>query len=271
MVRPGASWLGGLAQSLFATIFPSDCRLCGCFLANISPLPVCPECIGAIAPMAGNFCEICGERLPAAAIEPACALCRQSKPPYSRALAYGSYDSELRELIHLLKYDNVLPAAKILGRMLAQVVFAMQSGFSRDPVLVVPVPLHSAKMRSRGFNQSELIARQALKVASRDRFKIESHLLKRRRITKSQIGLTQNQRKENLRGAFVLAKTASVRGREILLVDDVFTTGTTAAECTRVLLRAGASKVWVATAARTLKVNIPGFESGVHPLESFAA
>jgi predicted amidophosphoribosyltransferase len=79
-------------------------------------------------------------------------------------------------------------------------------------------------------------------------------MLLRRRATQSQIGLTRHQRRENIRGAFVVAKPGEVSGREILLVDDVFTTGTTVSECARILRRSGASKVWVVTVARTLKL-----------------
>lgn len=257
---PPGTWLGGIAQSLFATIFPSDCRICGSFLTNISRLPACVECLSAMLPMQGTFCTLCGERLPGTAVSDAesalCAICHNSKPFFARAAAYGSYDAGLRELIHLLKYERVTPAAKTLGNMLAGVIADMHASLGGGPILVVPVPLHAGKRRERGFNQAELIACQAVKKSSGKRLNLNTHVLKRRRPTESQIGLSQQQRKENLRGAFQVQKTERVAGCEVLLVDDVFTTGTTASECARVLLRAGATKVWVATVARTLKMNI---------------
>jgi ComF family protein len=130
--------------------------------------------------------------------------------------------------------------------------------------MVVSVPLHARKLRQRGFNQTELIVREALKVsAEAGRLVLRSEILERRRETLSQIGLTRHQRRENIRGAFVVRKADVrkpdlVRGREILLVDDVFTTGTTVSECARVLMRAGASKIYVATVARTLKADAKG-------------
>ena len=121
--------------------------------------------------------------------------------------------------------------------------------------MLLPVPLHRKKRRQRGFNQSEMIARAALKLKpAQDRLILNADMLLRRRATQSQIGLTRHQRRENIRGAFVVAKPGEVSGREILLVDDVFTTGTTVSECARILRRSGASKVWVVTVARTLKL-----------------
>jgi len=216
-------------------------------------------------PIAGGLCSICGERLisPFAFAaegqssdsgEALCGLCRRLEPPYVKATAYGSYDSGLRELIHLLKYNQVRPAANILGRMLVEAMEDLQPLFSASEILVVPVPLHSRKLRQRGFNQSELIARAALKLkSSAVQYRLIPGLLERQRETKSQIGLSRHQRRENIRGAFVVAKPLEVKGREVLVVDDVFTTGTTVSECGRILRRAGATKVFVATVARTLK------------------
>jgi ComF family protein len=213
-------------------------------------------------PIAGGLCSICGERLEspfAFAAQTAessdlhCGLCRRLEPPYIKATAYGSYESGLRELIHLLKYNQVRPAANVLGRMLVEAIEDLEPLFAGSEILVVPVPLHARKLRQRGFNQSELIARAALKLEPSAQFQLSAGSLKRCRETKSQIGLSRHQRRENIRGAFVVAKPEEVNGREILVVDDVLTTGTTVSECARVLRRAGASKVYVATVARTLK------------------
>ena len=263
--NPWTSWASGIAAGLFATLFPSDCRLCGLPLINISRLPVCEDCLSAMRPIAGGLCSICGERVVsplAFAAEETCAesgevrcgLCRRLEPPYVKATAYGSYESGLRELIHLLKYNQVRTAASVLGRMLAEAIEDLQPLFAGEEVVVIPVPLHARKRRQRSFNQSELIARAALKLThGSQRFQLNPAVLIRQRETKSQIGLSRHQRRENMRGAFAVTKPSDVTGRDILLVDDVFTTGTTVSECARVLRRAGASKVFVATVARTLK------------------
>jgi ComF family protein len=251
----------GVAAALFATLFPSDCRLCGIPLTNISRLPVCAECLSTLHPIGGGLCSVCGERLisPYAFSSgdgvPLCGLCRRAEPPFLKAAAYGSYEGGLRELIHLLKYSGVRPAANVLGRMLAEAISHLEPVLGEDPVVVIPVPLHTTKLRQRGFNQSELIARAALKLlARRERYCLATTVLQRQRETQSQIGLSRHQRRENMRGAFAVKQADEIKDKPVLVVDDVFTTGTTAAECARVLRRAGASKVYVATVARTLKI-----------------
>jgi ComF family protein len=111
------------------------------------------------------------------------------------------------------------------------------------------VPLHHNRRRSRGFNQAELIARAAMKRLPRE-LEFASGVLIRRRETISQVGLSRDERIENMRGAFRVADAERVRGRDVILVDDVMTTGTTLSECARVLKKAGVEKVWAATAAR---------------------
>jgi ComF family protein len=207
--------------------------------------------------IASGTCAICGERLFSSHAQltdegvPRCGLCRRIEPPFVRAVAYGSYESGLRELIHLLKYASVRPATKVLGRMLGE---ELEPEFQSESVMVVPVPLHRSRIRQREFNQAETIARVALKLmAAPGRFTLCADALERRRETLSQTGLTSYQRRENVRGAFAVACPEVVKGHEVLVVDDVYTTGATVSECARVLRRAGATKVWVATVARTLK------------------
>ncbi len=210
--------------------------------------------------MAGKVCSICGERVLSSYAEcdndglRRCPVCRRIDRPFERAVAYGSYEGGLRELVHLLKYNGVRPAAGVLGRMLSESIAALEPELDEGSIPVIPVPLYKAKLRQRGFNQAELIARAALKVTACDRLQLAPDALQRTRDTHSQIGLTSHQRRENLRGAFAVARAREITGRPVLLVDDVYTTGTTASECARVLRRAGASRVWIATVARTLKL-----------------
>ena len=209
-----------------------------------------------MGPTRGKVCAICGERVftPHAEAQAVCGDCGVSAPPFVRAIAYGSYDGGLRELIHLLKYGRVRPAARVLGRMLAEAVQGFAGEFAS--AVVVPVPLHSSKLRLRGFNQAEEIARCALKSLPASKLSLGARVLNRRRATESQTGLSDHQRQQNVRGAFVVTSPEEIAGEDVLLVDDVFTTGATVTECTRVLRRAGADRVFVATVARVLKAEV---------------
>lgn len=221
--------------------------------------------MAALRPLQGSYCPVCGQasRLPASLtrvegedVDPRCLLCQRVDPPFERAVAYGSYEAGLRDLIHLLKFHQVRPAAKVLGNVLAGTIASLEKAMPVGTIAVVPVPLHKNKKAERGFNQAEMIARKALQQLARPkRFELCAGILLRRRDTGSQIGLTNHERRENLRGAFSVNDPTRILNRDILLVDDVYTTGTTASECARVLIRAGAARVWVATVARTLKLS----------------
>lgn len=242
-----------VVSSVFSVFFPSECRLCGLPLTNVSRLPVCPECLDSLEPIRVPQCVQCGERLTPAQLlvgDGRCHGCHEFEPDFDRAVAFGEYDGGLRALVHLLKYDSVLPAAAVLGELLAEAMAPLPIG-QEAPALLVPVPLHAGKRRERGFNQSELIAKYAAMELT-PRVEIAA-VLKRQRPTHSQVGLTREERIANMRDAFRVTDPARVKGRTVIVVDDVMTTGTTVSECARVLKKAGADKVWAATVARTLK------------------
>ena len=257
-------------ESLFATLFPGECRICREPLLNISRLPVCLACLQNMPAFHSAQCSICGELLVASNFagqaqgEQLCSLCQRFRPSYVRAAAYAPYEGVLRDLIHLLKYQRVRSAAKALGLKLAEVLRSIVPEASAEggvgpggEVIVVTVPLFKAKQNDRGFNQAQSVAAYAVR-ALKPQFDLvfEPEVLRRKRATVSQTGLTRHQRRENVRGAFAVNPTLRrfIAERNLILVDDVFTTGTTAEECSRVLLRAGAANVWVATIARVSKL-----------------
>lgn len=245
-----------LLRSVFSVLFPSDCRLCRTPLDNISRIPVCQDCLANIRPLRAPQCLSCGDRLTSAQLlmgDGLCVNCRESRPEFERAVSYGEYKDSLRGLIHLLKYEGVTPAQAPLGGMLAEAISELlpgsKSGCGESKLLLVAVPLHRSRRRSRGFNQAELIARAALKRLPHE-LELASAVLIRHRDTVSQVGLSREERIKNMRGAFRVGDGARVKGRHVIVVDDVMTTGTTLSECARVLKQAGAEKVWAATVAR---------------------
>ncbi len=208
-----------------------------------------------------------------------CQPCRLAPPPFERAVAYGGYTGTLRALIHALKYDGILPVAERLGGLLAEAILKLDSD-SATPLgelLVVAVPLHAEKQKQRGFNHAELLAKAAVRELRLRRpewkLTVMGGALERRKATLSQAGLSPHQRRANLRGVFFVPRPELVAGRDILLIDDIYTTGATARACSQVLRRAGAASVRVATVARPQRENAasPQFEHEELPMEQDVA
>lgn len=212
-------------------------------MAEVHPLRV-PQCV------------LCGDRLPGAQLlmgDGRCVHCRDQQPSFERALSYGEYKGALRGLVHLLKYENVTPVAAPLGRMLSATISELIPGSDGDDTpLLIPVPLHKSRRHTRGFNQAELIARATAKHFA-GKVEIALGALVRHRETISQVGLSREERIENMRDAFRVVDRKRIAGRRIVLVDDVMTTGTTLSECARALKEAGAERVWAATVARAFQ------------------
>lgn len=210
----------------------------------------------------GPLCSCCGDSLD----EPfapgglqICRACRIAPPPFNRAVAFGTYDGRMRQAIHALKYERIHPAARRLGAMLAAAIQQLASDVPVD-YLVVPVPLHAMKHKQRGFNQARVLADAAITALHKSHpdwhLTLAPATLMRLRSTKSQAGLTPRQRRQNVRGAFKVSDPELVRGRYILLIDDILTTGATARAAAASLLRAKAASVSVATLARARRINL---------------
>jgi ComF family protein len=182
-----------------------------------------------------------------------CSPCRMTPPEFERAVAYAVYQDALREMVHLLKYERVSGVARPLGQMLARAIEMIEAEAGKD-LLVVAVPLFPSKERERGYNQAVLISDAALlelkECRPEWRLQATHGVIRRVKDTRSQFELTPKGRRRNLQGAFAVADGSALKGRQVLLVDDIYTTGATARACSRVLRRAGASKVWVATVSR---------------------
>lgn len=247
-------------------VWPSDCRLCGGPMISVSRAGVCDACVARVGAQdqleqLGVLCTRCGDalgmesaRFAAAMGTTECTMCRLAPPDFARAVAYAEYDGEMRELLHLLKFNGVRQVAcHLLGDCLAKAVLKLEDQAARE-LVVIAVPLFVARHRSRGFNQATLLAESAIKHLRKQRrgwkLELNERSLARVKDTRALFTMQPQERRRNLRGAFRVVDTEAVRGREVLLVDDIMTTGATARECARVLLRAGAAKVWVATVAK---------------------
>ena len=235
-----------ISGRLFSLIFPDQCRICSQPLQDVSRIPVCPSCLAKPKPLdAEYFCVQC--RAPFRSVFPLddegrCALCRRGLRGFDAAYSFGFYEDELRELIHLFKYGRVQTLAKPLGGLLAS---ALPRERSFD--VIVPMPLYWRKRWQRGFNQAALLARA---ISRRTNVPV-INALRRVKDTAAQAGLTNAKRRLNVSGAFRAKTTTVLSGKKVLLIDDVMTTGATAASCARALKAAGASQVTLLTLART--------------------
>lgn len=230
-------------------IFPPRCAACDGLLERHGPLPFCPACRESIHPIRSPLCPRCGAPFPVPEGEDhLCGDCIAAEPPYAVARSVGRYEATLLTALHRFKYHRRYGLGKTLGALMADYAAAAWDMAAFD--LVVPVPLHIRKLRQRGFNQSLLLARR---VAGRFGIPLDFSALRREIATPPQVGLGREERLANVRGAFCVRYPERIAGRRILLVDDVFTTGGTLAECTRVLLRAEAQAVAVLTLARAVQ------------------
>ena len=276
-------------DDLVTTFFPADCKACGGPLLRAGSSPLCDSCLDSLRAQTAALCVRCGEALDIDAPRLAaqfgsdslrCAPCRLAPPEFERAAAWGLYEDQMRELIHLLKYEGMRSAAEPLGRLLAGTIETLaeetqSSGeaMSRDLVMIA-VPLFPSKLRQRGYNQSVLLAEVALRDLMRNKagwnLQAAHNAMQRTRDTDSQFELTPSGRRRNLRGAFDVIDPAAITGRDVLLVDDIYTTGATARECARVLRRAGAERVWVATVSRAQREMVTTWDSHDHAAQTAA-
>jgi ComF family protein len=176
-----------------------------------------------------------------------CGTCIRQTPPYNCARSFGYYSGELSGLIQGLKFHNRRNLVEFLVSLLADAFF--ETWVRDDFDLIVPVPLHKKRKRRRGYNQSALLAQSlALRLAIP-----QTRALERIRATPPQVGLSDSQRIKNVRNAFRAENPQQLKEKRILLIDDVMTTGATAASATKALLDGGAAKVSVLTVARADK------------------
>lgn len=225
-------------------LFPSLCLGC----SDESGI-LCPPCLeGLIQKAALPACFWCGLLVPQRKRTPpgrTCSSCRRKSQIYAFLSPLNYQDELARRLIHSLKYGRQRDVGRLLGEILAEYSKFWGVKFGSSSA-VVALPLHPARERTRGFNQSLIIASS---LSERLNVRLEDGALKRIQKTKTQTGLGWEERKKNVLGSFAVITPEAVKGRTIVLVDDVKTTGATLEEAAQVLKKAGAKGVWAVTAA----------------------
>lgn len=247
-----------LADSLFSVIFPTSCSICSGEVASARGLGVCRDCWSKVASWEGTCCERCGlpiisERA-ADSAQTLCGACRADDRSFNLARIFGIYRGNLRLLILQLKFRRRERLGKRLGALLAHPWGKLDSFVEDESALIVPVPLFQSRERERGFNQAHRLAdglrHRVAKSPGGRKLRVEAGVLIRTRPTLPQTGLKYTARKENVRGAFAVARPESLQGHQVVLVDDVMTTGATLSACAKALKKGGAGKVFALALAR---------------------
>ena len=225
---------------------PPRCPACGVIVETAGT--ICSTCWSSIEFLGEPLCAVCGMALPpSAGADATCAACLTTPPPFGRVRAVANYGEVPRRIAHRLKYGRRLGLSRVMAGHMVR--WIGDGDIGEESPLLVPVPLHRWRIWSRGFNQSALIASE---IARRTGLPVESNLLRRVRSTPPLHALRRKERERVVRGAFALAPAAHARfrGRHVILVDDIWTTGATASACARSLQAAGVARVDVLCWAR---------------------
>lgn len=218
-------------------LYPPRC--CNC---DRRGFVLCDECFTKVERLNGKLCYKCG--YPIYSRSHFCEDCRLETPLYTQMRSWTSHTGAAQKAIHELKYKRNLAMGKILAQPLTEIV--KKSGWQID--LVVPIPLSRSRLRTRGYNQAALISRH---LAASLNIQHSSNTVKRIRNTSTQIDMDVNKRFTNLLDAFY-ANPATLKKRNILVIDDVITTGATMQNCTKALLKAGAENIYCLSVARAI-------------------
>lgn len=238
-------WFAHARRAALDTLYPPTCLACRSATGEADAL--CPKCWGQMRFIERPFCDRLGTPFEQDLGEDLLSPQAVTNPPaFHRARAVARFeDGPARRLVHRLKYSDRGELARPMGAWMARA----GADVLADADAIVPAPLHRARLWSRKFNQAAALARE---VARRSEKPYEPDLLVRVKATRSQVGLTREQRAQNVQGAFRCPEGACVKGRRVVLVDDVLTSGATANAATRALLRAGAERVDVIVFARVV-------------------
>ena len=237
-----------LAEHFLELLYPNVCASCKKRLTDKAAIEgvVCLECWQKIKKNSPPFCYLCGRHIEKNSLgKNICYSCARKNLYFDRVFAVGPYEGVIKELIHAFKYKGKKKLGQALARLMQDFILEY-----KIPIWfidsIVPVPLHPRRLREREFNQSLILGRI---LAQRFNKPIAENLLIRHRHTKSQATLEDSQRLKNVKGSFGIKNKEAFEAKNILLVDDVFTSGATCSEAARTLKEAGATVVFVLTLA----------------------
>jgi len=246
LIFPAKSLAARTAKLVELAFFPSFCKTCGALLENSRERVLCGACLDKLVPCRSPLCPCCGRFFEANGGSHFCSLCLNAAPPFSCHRSAGRYRGELKDALLLFKYRKY----RTLGKNLASFVSAAlqkEDGIWPDLDMIIPVPLHWRRRRERGFNQAEVLARE---IARPRGLRVETRVLKKIANVPPQTSLEQAGRARNVRNAYRVVQPGKIRGKTVLLVDDVYTTGATLRECAAAMIKAGAKEVRALTVAQ---------------------
>jgi len=226
-------------------IYPAHCLICSQRIINNKDWePLCWECFNKIKWNLPPFCNICGRNIPVELV-PAniCVDCKKQKHFFDRAWSIFLYEGIIRECIHKFKYENKIGLISFFEKVLID--FTKKFIPIEDFDFILPIPLHPTREREREFNQAFLLAKPIAKKFN----KIIIRNIYRKKFTLPQSSLSIEERFKNIKGAFGIRNKKEILGKNILIIDDVFTTGSTVDECARLLKENGAKRIEVLTLA----------------------
>lgn len=229
-------------NGFLSLFYPTQCSNCLRYIKNFKYLYVCVECFSFIKKLEGNLCAICSKPMDSFYVAE-CLECHQYKKKFKQVKQVGVYEGALKKLIHLLKFHGKRKIADLLFKF---IIANIEDSFIDWPDVIVPVPLSRKVFRERGFNQTEIIGKKIAKYKD----KLFFNCIKKIRETLPQNRLGREERLKNLYGSF---KTdISFEDMKVLIVDDVYTTGATMNEISKVILEKGAVEVRGLAIARSI-------------------
>jgi len=236
-------------NALLYALYPDDikCIVCGDELPAVNRYCICGKCFKELPFYKNKPCLRCGIEMTGEGDY--CIDCKGRSKSYTRAYACFNYEGSITELVHRFKYGDGQYLSRNLGLFLADKIIKKNIKFD----FIIPVPLGKARLKQRGYNQAELLARVIAKEVNGS---VKTDIIERVKDTPTQTHLTREERLKNLKGAFKVINKKEIKGKRFLLVDDVFTTGATSEAISEKLTKAGAAEVIVLTLAHTKKQKI---------------